>query len=216
MSDESTASRRSTRHESAVEQPKHGHVGPTSAPPRSQPRDHEGMRNVVLYHLQALDGVSLDDDSDWFTDGGPEMFANLGRVIGSQDDVLLGRVTYDNWADFWSNSDLEPFASFINGSPKHVFTSSCAGSILGERDCSEHIARRVRRRPEAPTRRRHRDPRQHQPGELTAARRARRRDRARRPRLRSPAKGAASSTAMTRSSRCSSQTSRTARPARCS
>ncbi len=82
------------------------------------------MRNVVLYHLLALDGVALDDDSDWFTDGGPEMFANLGRVIGSQDDVLLGRVTYDNWADFWSNSDLEPFASFINESPKHVFTST--------------------------------------------------------------------------------------------
>ena len=82
------------------------------------------MRNVVLYHLLALDGVALDDDSDWFTDGGPEMFANLGRVIGSQDDVLLGRLTYDNWADYWSNSNLEPFASFINGSPKHVFTSS--------------------------------------------------------------------------------------------
>jgi dihydrofolate reductase len=82
------------------------------------------MRNVVLYHLQALDGVALDDDADWFTDGGPEMFANLGRVIGTQDAVLLGRVTYDGWADYWSNSDLEPFASFINGSPKHVFTST--------------------------------------------------------------------------------------------
>ena len=35
-----------------------------------------------------------------------------------------GASRYDNWADFWSNSDLEPFASFINGSPKHVFTST--------------------------------------------------------------------------------------------
>ena len=81
------------------------------------------MRNVVLYHLLALDGVALDDDSDWFTDGGPEMFANLGRVISSQDDVLLGRVTYDYWADYWPSSDVEPFATFINESPKHVFTS---------------------------------------------------------------------------------------------
>ena len=48
------------------------------------------MRNVV-YHLLALDGFALDDDSDWFTDGGAEMFSNLGRVIRSQDDVLLGK-----------------------------------------------------------------------------------------------------------------------------
>ena len=56
------------------------------------------MRKVVLYHLLSLDGVSLEDHSDWFVDSGPEMFANLGRIIGSQDDILLGRVTYDSWA----------------------------------------------------------------------------------------------------------------------
>lgn len=82
------------------------------------------MRKVVLYHLLSLDGVALEDDSDWFTDGGPDMFANLRRVIGSQGDILLGRVTYDSWVDYWPSSDLEPFASFINESPKHVFTSS--------------------------------------------------------------------------------------------
>jgi dihydrofolate reductase len=81
------------------------------------------MRNVVLYHLQSLDGVAFEDDSDWFTDGGKEMFANLGRVIDSQDDILLGRVTYESWAGYWPSSDLQPFADFINDSPKHVFTS---------------------------------------------------------------------------------------------
>ena len=76
------------------------------------------MRDVVLYHLLSLDGVALDDDADWFTDGGPEMFANLGRVIGSQDD------TFDGWVGYWPNSELEPFATFINTTRKHVFTSS--------------------------------------------------------------------------------------------
>jgi dihydrofolate reductase len=82
------------------------------------------MRNVVLYHLQSLDGLALEDDSEWFTDSGPEMFANLARVIGTQDEVLLGRRTYEYWSDYWPTSDVEPFATFINSSPKHLFTST--------------------------------------------------------------------------------------------
>jgi dihydrofolate reductase len=81
------------------------------------------MRNVVLYHLQALDGIAFED-ADWFDDGGPEMFANLARVIETQDDILLGRNTYDYWAGYWPGSDVQPFADFVNGTRKHVFTSN--------------------------------------------------------------------------------------------
>jgi dihydrofolate reductase len=81
------------------------------------------MRKVVLYHLLSLDGVAFED-GDWFTDAGPELVANLARVIGSQDDILLGRRTYDYWVEHWPNSDFEPFASFINRTRKHVVTSS--------------------------------------------------------------------------------------------
>ena len=80
------------------------------------------MRKVVLYELLSLDGVA--EEPSWFMDGGPEVIENLGRVIGSQDDVLLGRRTYDYWAGHWPTSDMEPFASFINTTPKHVVTSS--------------------------------------------------------------------------------------------
>lgn len=81
------------------------------------------MRKVVLYHLLSLDGVAFED-GDWFNDAGPELVANLARVIGSQDDILLGRRTYDSWVGHWPKSDFEPFASFINGTRKHVVTSS--------------------------------------------------------------------------------------------
>jgi dihydrofolate reductase len=81
------------------------------------------MRKVVLYQLLSLDGVA-EEPGDWFFDGGAEVFANLGRIIGSQDDILLGRATYDYWVDYWPKSDHEPFASFINGTRKHVVTSS--------------------------------------------------------------------------------------------
>jgi len=33
------------------------------------------------------------------------------RVISTQDTVILGRRTYDEWAEFWPESDIEPFAS---------------------------------------------------------------------------------------------------------
>ena len=52
------------------------------------------------------------------------MRENLGRVIATQDTVLLGRRTYDDWAEFWPTSDIEPFASFINGVEKFVVTST--------------------------------------------------------------------------------------------
>jgi dihydrofolate reductase len=81
------------------------------------------MRKVVLYQLLSLDGVA-EEPGDWFFDVDREVFANLGRIIGSQDAILLGRGTYDYWVGYWPTSDVEPFASFINGTEKHVVTSS--------------------------------------------------------------------------------------------
>jgi dihydrofolate reductase len=80
-------------------------------------------RNVVLYQLLSLDGVA-EEPGNWFFDTGSEVFANLGRIIASQDDILLGRGTYDYWVEYWPTSNVEPFASFINGTRKHVATSS--------------------------------------------------------------------------------------------
>ncbi|MDQ1385189.1 MAG: hypothetical protein QOG65_2568 [Actinomycetota bacterium] len=81
------------------------------------------MRNVVLLQWLSLDGVA-EEPSDWFFDDGPELFDLIGRVLASQTDVLLGRGTYDYWVDYWPTADVEPFASFINATRKHVATSS--------------------------------------------------------------------------------------------
>ena len=90
-------------------------------------------REVVLYTLLSLDGVA-EEPSDWMFDVDDEIIDNLRRVIERQDDVLLGRGTYDYWAGYWPTSDNEPFASFINGTPKHVFSSrELGGGWEGER-----------------------------------------------------------------------------------
>jgi dihydrofolate reductase len=81
------------------------------------------MSKVVLMQWLSLDGVA-EEPSDWFFDDGPELFALIGRVLATQREVLLGRGTYDYWVDYWPTSDVEPFASFINRTRKHVATSS--------------------------------------------------------------------------------------------
>lgn len=80
------------------------------------------MRDVVLYQLVSLDGVS-EEPGNWFFDDGPEHLQNIAAVLDGQTDVLLGRNTYDYWASYWPTSDVEPFASFINGTTKHVASS---------------------------------------------------------------------------------------------
>jgi dihydrofolate reductase len=81
------------------------------------------MRKVVLYELLSLDGVA-ERPVSFFLDFDDVMRENLRRVIADQDVVLLGRRTYDDWAEDWPGSDIEPFASFINKVRKYVVTSS--------------------------------------------------------------------------------------------
>ena len=81
------------------------------------------MRDVVLYTLLSLDGVA-EEPSDWMFEADEDVFTNLAHVIRSQDDILLGRGTYDYWAEYWPTSEVQPFADFVNGTTKHVFTSS--------------------------------------------------------------------------------------------
>jgi dihydrofolate reductase len=80
------------------------------------------MRKVVVYELLSLDGVAEGPD-DFITDWDELMGENLERVIGTQDGVLLGRRTYDEWAQFWPTRTTS-FANFINTTTKLVVTST--------------------------------------------------------------------------------------------
>jgi dihydrofolate reductase len=77
----------------------------------------------VVYELLSLDGVAEAPDN-FITEWDEVMDANLAAVIGTQDAVILGRHSYAEWAQFWPGSEIEPFATFINGVTKHVATSA--------------------------------------------------------------------------------------------
>jgi dihydrofolate reductase len=81
------------------------------------------MRKIVVYELLSLDGVAEDPDS-FIADWDDAMDANLAAVIATQDAVILGRRSYTAWAQFWPSSQIEPFATFINGVTKYVATST--------------------------------------------------------------------------------------------
>ena len=81
------------------------------------------MRKVVVYELVSLDGVAESPDR-FFTDWDEAMDANLAAVIATQDAVILGRRTYTAWSQFWPDSEIQPFAAFINGVTKYVATST--------------------------------------------------------------------------------------------
>ena len=80
------------------------------------------MRKVVLYELLSLDGVAEAPDQ-FFTDWDDEMQANMVRVIGSQDAVILGRRTSDDWSQYWPPRMDHAFGAFINPVAKYIATS---------------------------------------------------------------------------------------------
>jgi dihydrofolate reductase len=82
------------------------------------------MRNVVAYFLYALDGV-VESPEKWVFDRfDDEMRGHLKSLIERQSTVLLGRKTYELWQSYWPNSTIEPFATFINTTPKHVASTT--------------------------------------------------------------------------------------------
>jgi dihydrofolate reductase len=80
-------------------------------------------RKVVAGYFLSLDGVAEAPDR-FVTAWDDETDATGVRLIETQDAVVLGRRTYDEWAEFWPRSEIEPFASFINAVPKYVATST--------------------------------------------------------------------------------------------
>jgi dihydrofolate reductase len=79
-------------------------------------------RKVVAAYFLSLDGVAEAPDR-FLTAWDDETDASGERLISTQDVVVLGRRTYEEWASFWPTSDIEPFATFINAIPKYVATS---------------------------------------------------------------------------------------------
>ena len=64
------------------------------------------MRKIVVGMLLSLDGVAEAPDSFYGWDD--TLDASIPRLIATQDAVILGRHSYDEWVQFWPGSEIEP------------------------------------------------------------------------------------------------------------
>mgnify|MGYP001577844584 CR=1 FL=1 len=94
------------------------------------------MRKLVSHILLTLDGVAvfnaavvgaivkLRDE---------EVEADFSAHLAAEDAMLLGRVTYGEWAGYWPTSTMEPFASHINSVPKYVVSRTLSSAPWGSK-----------------------------------------------------------------------------------
>ncbi len=120
------------------------------------------MRKVTAGLFSSIDGV-VEAPDEWQHAFDPEMGAALSRMLDEQDAVLLGRVTFSEWAGYWPTSTDEPFASWINGAQKHVASTTLdsadawanstliKGEVAGQRRGPARTGRRDDRTAGSPT-----------------------------------------------------------------
>ena len=83
------------------------------------------MRKIVAGLFISLDGVYEAPDQWHF----PYFDDAMGQAVGEQmqaaDAMLLGRVTYEEFASYWPTSeDDAELAAHMNGTPKYVVSST--------------------------------------------------------------------------------------------
>ncbi len=83
------------------------------------------MRKIVAGLFISLDGVVEAPDQWHFPYFNDEMGEAVGNQIAAADTMLLGRRTYQEFADFWpqQGSDVE-LADYMNDTPKVVVSTT--------------------------------------------------------------------------------------------
>lgn len=86
------------------------------------------MRKVVSSLFVSIDGVVEAPDQWQFDVFDEDMGAAMVKELATLDAVLLGRVTYEEWASYWPNYPTDSldagFATFINNAPKYVVSNT--------------------------------------------------------------------------------------------
>lgn len=88
------------------------------------------MRDLIVSENITLDGV-IDLRDGWFSPYGGDDIAAVNREhMAAADAVLLGRVTYEEFAGYWpaQTDDTTGITDYLNRTTKYVVSSSLAGA----------------------------------------------------------------------------------------
>jgi dihydrofolate reductase len=96
------------------------------------------MRKIRIFEHISLDGViQPDGDGDYANGAWTAPYRSaagaeaLAEAQGSNFDLLLGRRTYDLWAEYWPKVKGGPFADGLNAATKYVATHRPDGLTWG-------------------------------------------------------------------------------------
>lgn len=94
------------------------------------------MRRLILEEWLSLDGFAADRNGtlDFYPGNGTdELSRDQLRFLDSVDTILLGRRTYELFADFWptATTDTEVIADRLNALPKLVFSNTLSEAPWG-------------------------------------------------------------------------------------
>ena len=84
------------------------------------------MRKVTAGLFVSLDGVVESPEKWHFPYFNDEMGEAVEAAISASDAMLIGRVTYQEFAAYWPgvSSEDEPFATHMNNTPKYVVSKT--------------------------------------------------------------------------------------------
>ena len=84
------------------------------------------MRKVIAGLFLSLDGVMESPEKWHFPYFNDEMGEAVGAAMAAADAMLLGRVTYQEFASYWPgvSSEDQPFADHMNNTPKYVVSTT--------------------------------------------------------------------------------------------
>jgi dihydrofolate reductase len=110
----------------------------------------DSMRKVVASELASLDGVMEAPETWHFPYFNDEMGEAIASGMADSDAMLLGRVTYEEFAAFWPSQEGgedQEFADYMNNTPKFVVSETLQeplewnNSTLIDGDVAEEIAK---------------------------------------------------------------------------
>jgi dihydrofolate reductase len=95
------------------------------------------MRKVVSGLFISLDGVT-ENPARWQETFDEDMGAELSAFLPTVDAILMGRVTYQEWASYWPDMPEDApdggFAQFLNHTPKYVVSTTLENTQWGKFD----------------------------------------------------------------------------------
>ena len=109
------------------------------------------MRKVIASEIVSLDGV-VESPEEWhFPYFNDQIAEAIGAAMAASDAMLLGRVTYEEFAAFWPSQEAseedQEATDYMNNTPKFVVSKTLEeplewnNSTLIEGDVAEEVSR---------------------------------------------------------------------------